>query len=239
MKNNQRNTYRINEAYKTYQTKRCMLNKELIKKSSDDYKTVLNSHHDKKLWNLIDWSGNISNSTTKEHPSIGEMSEYFTALYEPLENDGNINMSESHTYIPLTDDPITMEEMVTTSKQVKKGGFDYPREALQVVLSSLSAVVLLLLNLILYNSLPSKLSVALLSLIPKTGNLRLPTNFRGIQMQPLFANMFDKILSNRLIRWVKVNDEQTAFQKGKGTLDQLFILRIIIELIKYNNMTFI
>ena len=56
-------------------------------------------------------------------------------------------------------------------------------------------------------------------------------------MQPLFANLFDKILSNRLIRWVKVNDEQTAFQKGKGTLDQIFILRIIIELIKYKNMT--
>ena len=132
---------------------------EFIKKSSDDYKTVLNSHDDKELWNLIDWSGNISNSTTKEPPSIGEMSEFFTALYEPLENDGNINMLESHTYIPLTDDPITMEEMVTTSKQVKKGGFDYPREALQVILSSLSAAVLLLLNLIIYNSWPSKLQI--------------------------------------------------------------------------------
>ena len=132
-------------------------------------------------------------------------------------------MLESRTYIPLTDNPITMEEMVTMSKQVKKGGFDYSREALQVVLPSLSAVVLL--------------SVALLSLIPKTGNLRLPTNFRGIQMQPLFANLFDRILSNRLICWVKVNDEQTAFQKGKGTLDQIFILCIIIELIKYKNMT--
>ena len=237
VKNNQSNTVGISEAYKTYQTKRCMLNRELIKKSSDDYKSVLKSHDDKKLWNIIDWPGNVSNSTPKEHPSTAEMSEFFTELYEPLENDGDIKTLESNTYIPLTDDPITMEEIITTSKQMKKGGFDYPREALQVVLSSLSAVVLLLLNLILYNSWPSKLSVSLMPLIPKMGNLRLTTNYRGIQMQPLFANLFDRILSNRLLSWVKINDEQTAFQKRKGTLDQIFILRLIIELIKYKNMT--
>ena len=64
------------------------------------------------------------------------------------------------------------------------------------------------------------------------GNLRLVTNNRGIQMQPLFALLYDRILSLRLIAWAKVNPEQTAFQKGKGTLDQVFTLKIIIALAK-------
>ena len=74
------------------------------------------------------------------------------------------------------------------------------------------------------------MSISLLSSIPKFGNLALPTNYRGIQMQSLLANLYDRILSNRLIQWVKINDEQTAFQKGKSTIDQIFILRIIIAL---------
>ena len=53
-------------------------------------------------------------------------------------------------------------------------------------------------------------------------------------MQPLMANLYDRIITNRLLMWVKVNPEQTAFQKGKGTMDQL---RLIINLIKHHKMT--
>ena len=76
---------------------------------------------------------------------------------------------------------------------------------------------------------------SLLSVIPKVGNLRLPSNYRGIQMQPLLSILYDKILSNRLLLWVKISPEQTAFQKGKGTIDQIFLLRLIVGLAKYYN----
>ena len=54
-------------------------------------------------------------------------------------------------------------------------------------------------------------------------------------MQPLLSNLYDKILSNRLLLWVKISPEQTAFQKGKGTIDQIFLLRLIVGLAKYYN----
>ena len=130
-----------------------------------------------------------------------------------------------------------IDEMTSCAKQLKKDGFDYPIEVITLVICSIPAVILLLLNMILYNSWPSKLCTSLLSLIPKTGDLRLPSNYRGIQIQPLFSSLFDKIISNRLIMWTKVNDEQTAFQKGKGTLNQIFILRCITALAKYNKIT--
>ena len=91
------------------------------------------------------------------------------------------------------------------------------------------------MNTILFTAFPSRLCTSLLSAIPKAGNLRLPENYRGIQMQPMFTNLFDRIICNRLIRLAKINDEQTAFQKGKGTIDQIFLLRTIISIIKENN----
>ena len=56
-------------------------------------------------------------------------------------------------------------------------------------------------------------------------------------MQPMLANLYDRIITNRLLQWVKINPEQTAFQKGKGTMDQIVLLRLIINLIKHHKMT--
>ena len=36
---------------------------------------------------------------------------------------------------------------------------------------------------------------------------------------------------------MKINNEQTAFQKGKSTIDQIFMLRLIIALIKHQKQT--
>ena len=51
-------------------------------------------------------------------------------------------------------------------------------------------------------------------------------------MQPLLGLLYDRIIALRLIAWAKINSEQTAFQKGKGTLDQIFTLRVVIALAK-------
>ena len=227
----------LKDAYSTYRSKRCLLNKDLALKNQKEYKYVIDSNDDRKLWNMIDWSGKVKNSEINEHPSMFEMSDFFTELYEPIHNDGDLNLLESNIYIPLTDDPISIDDVTSCAKQLKKGGFDYPIEVIKLVIRSIPAVSLLLLNMILYNSWPSKLCTSLLALIPKTGDLRLPNNYRGIQIQPLFSSLFDKITSNRLIMWTKVNDEQTAFQKGKGTLNQIFILSCITALAKYNKIT--
>ena len=47
---------------------------------------------------------------------------------------------------------------------------------------------------------------------------------------PLLARLYDKILANRLKLWMRISYEQSAFQKGKSTCDQLFLLNLIISL---------
>ena len=46
-----------------------------------------------------------------------------------------------------------------------------------------------------------------------------------------------RIIASRLVMWNKVSPEQTAFQKGKSTIDQIFLLHIIINLAKLCNVT--
>ena len=99
-------------------------------------------------------------------------------------------------------------------------------------MGTIPACILLLLNAIFYVAYPLKLALSILYAIPKKGNLLLSSNYRGIQVQPLLGLLYDRILANRLIEWAKISDEQTAFQKGKGTLNHIFTLRILMALSK-------
>ena len=91
---------------------------------------------------------------------------------------------------------------------------------------------LMLFNCIFYLYYPLSLACSLLFTIPKKGNLKLPSNFRGIQMLKTLGVLYDRTLSRRLDRWLNVHDEQTGFLKGKSTVTQLFTLRLLIEMSK-------
>ena len=56
-------------------------------------------------------------------------------------------------------------------------------------------------------------------------------------MLPARGALYDRILTNRLNQWIGVEEEQTAFQKGKSTIHQLFTLRILIALAYQSNIT--
>ena len=51
---------------------------------------------------------------------------------------------------------------------------------------------------VVFCAYPLKLTMSLLHAIPKTGNLLLPTNYRRIQMQPMLALLYDRIIASRL-----------------------------------------
>ena len=208
------------------------MNQELFKDIDRKYKAIMDSNDSRKIWSSINWKGDMKQSTPHNHPPIEELSEHFASLYEPIEGDDDIESLHSDVYVPATDDPITTTEMNKASKQIKKGGYDFPVVCLDLLLSTIGPVMLLLMNTILLSRFPIRLCLSLLSAIPKLGNLRLPDNYRGIQMLPLLANLYDRIAGNRILSWATISDEQTAFQKKKGSVDQIFLLRMIISMIK-------
>ena len=220
-------------AYANYQEARNKLNIVTFKHYEDKYKLILEEGDNRKLWSEINWAGKHKDHSNQQIP-IQVVSDYFERLYQPIDINERREMEQlqSATYIPANDDPITSEEIHFAASKMKKGGYDYSLDVLKLLMSCLSPLLLILFNLVFYVSYPLKFGLSVLSTIPKKGNLKLLSNYRGIHMQNLLSLVYDRILANRLILWARIHPEQTAFQKEKSTLNHIFLLRILSILTK-------
>jgi hypothetical protein len=74
---------------------------------------------------------------------------------------------------------------------------------------------------------------ALIVPIHKSGSTEDKGNYRGISLLSCISKIFTSILNNRLQKWAEENDrmfeEQGGFTKGKGTVDQIFILQSLVS----------
>jgi hypothetical protein len=106
-------------------------------------------------------------------------------------------------------------------EKMKNGGYDHRIEMFRIMVRVMSPLILLILNSLFFVAYPDKMAISLLTAIPKKGDLSLVTYYRGIQMLPALAVLHDRVITNRLMAWIKVHDEQSAFQKKRSTVHQL------------------
>ena len=78
---------------------------------------------------------------------------------------------------------------------------------------------------------PSDWRRALLAKIPKKGDPSICDNYRGISLLSVPYKVFCRMLLMRMQEGVekKLRQEQAAFRTGRGTTEQIFILRNILE----------
>ena len=173
------------------------------------------------------------------HPSIDEFKIFFEELYtsDDAEEIEKIRKLESQVNIPLLDNPFSEAEVDDALSSMKKGGFDYNLPIIGMLIGCLSNVLLSMLNFIVFVRYPVQLALSLLSVIPKRCNKKLATNDRGIQMLRAVSSLYDRLIANRLCKWMNVEPEQSAFQKGKSAIIQVFIIRLLIEIAKKMNLT--
>ena len=128
---------------------------------------------------------------------------------------------DSKVYIPLLDDPITERDLNEAMKDGEKGVYDYNVSILNILIINMLPLLTLLLNCLFYISYPLKLARPLLITISKVANLKLPCNFRGIQMLPAIGMLYDRIITKRLERWVDIpetqNNNKTSRKMGRYT----------------------
>ena len=166
--------------------------------------SIIENNDDRSLWNNINWSGNITLIIKHEIPTQ-IMADYFEKLYEPLDSNEGKEIVNQHTdiYIPSTDDPISAgvrRDELTIFKD-EKGDYDYSIDVMKLLMGSLAPAILIFLNTLFYVAYPIKLATSLLFAIPKKGDKKLVSNLRGIQMQPLLAILYDRIIASRLVTW--------------------------------------
>lgn len=85
-------------------------------------------------------------------------------------------------------------------------------------------------NIWLSEQTPEDWKVGLIIKLPKKGDLGDCNNWRGITLLSLTCKIFSKIILKRLQAVDKgLRQEQAGFRKGKSCVDQIFILRQILE----------
>lgn len=228
----------IETSLKQYKICRKALTNEMFEIETDKWNKLVNNTNSKKLWDQIDWKGSTSGNTQK-HPMLDDIANHYQDLYsrdDPTEPQKITNLS-SNTYIPILDDPISQSDISNALKDMKKGGYDYKLPVMQILASTFLPILVLIMNFMFYLHYPVNLACSLLVALPKKGNLLLPKNWRGIQMLPALGVLYDRIIANRLHKWIGVDSEQTAFQKGKSTIHQLFTLRLLIAIAYHTNTT--
>ena len=67
--------------------------------------------------------------------------------------------------------------------------------------------------------------------LPKKGDLTECNNWRGVTLMVVAEKVLDRIIITRIRDGIddKLRQEQAGFRKGRGTTEQIFILRNIIE----------
>ena len=78
--------------------------------------------------------------------------------------------------------------------------------------------------------------------LPKKGDLTNCGNWRGITLMPTAAKVMGKVIIKRISRGVdkKLRKEQAGFRSGRSTIEQIFVLRNIIEQsVKWNASLYI
>ena len=74
--------------------------------------------------------------------------------------------------------------------------------------------------------------------IPKSGNLALTTNYRGISLSAIAAKITNKMLLNRIQPFIDplLRPNQNGFRPKRSTTAHILALRRIIEEVKKNNL---
>jgi len=228
----------INSAQLAYSISCKALTSEILTSETSKWNKVTNSSDSRKLWNRINWKGELNNKPIK-HPMIDDLQGHFQNLYTADDQNEAINIANitSNMHVPILDDPISPNEIDNAVNDMKKGGYDFKLPAIKILTSTFIYIITLLMNCIFFLKYPASLACSLLIALPKKGNLILSRNYRGIQMLPALGVLYDRILTNRLNKWIGIDEEQSAFQKGKSTIHQLFTIRLLIALAYYHNIT--
>ena len=191
------------------------------------------------------WIRNVSGQSSSESipVSLEKMKEHFEQL-NSAQVPGNIQRipeQNGHRHHPLTDSPISMEEVESGVKQLKlhkAPGWDGLVPAIfKLFDSNLTALLKDIFNRVLTTGVyPLAWSIGIIKPIFKNGDENEPGNYRGITLLNVMGKIFTTIIRDRLMDWAEesncLSDVQFGFRQGRRTCDPIFIINSAIQYYK-------
>ena len=199
----------------------------------------------KEYWKMI----RSTKHDTQCNVTQEEFVEYFSKIYNPEDEFYTADPEISNSVKDLMDeeviemfdilnDIISEEEVSNAIKELKRNkasGSDLLiNELFMYAKNELTEYLTMLFNFVFEAGIfPSEWSEGLLIPLHKKGNLNVPSNFRGITLLSILGKIFTRVLNNRLTTWAEdygiYVEAQNGFRKGRGTVDNLFILQQLID----------
>ena len=203
--------------------------------SQPRWKNLIEKNDSGTIWKAINWKGEIS-----ETSSIQPSDEQFKLHFEDLLNtdQGNlpdIDLSDS-PYIPVLDNPFTLLELNSALKELKTGkSYMGICPGLLVRLPMIWLIFFLTLFNVAFQGFkyPVQWTYSKLITLFKSGNKMCCGNYRGISIMDTLAKVYDKLILNRLTLWSSIDKCQAGAQKGRGCIEQIMSLRLLIDLAKF------
>ena len=185
----------------------------------------------------------ILKGNTKEE-RVNKWFEHFSNLFgkEPvlLEDPPEEVKAKILNDIHINDDDFTLDEMKVAKYNLREGKTSGPDNIRPEVLKrcDLDDILLEFANKLLNDNIkPDQWSEIDMPPLPKSGDLSLTANYRGISLSSMVAKLVNKMILNRLQPKIDkhLRPNQNGFRPGRSTTSHILALRRLIEGVKTRN----
>ena len=200
------------------------------------WQKLLSSNDSREVWRAIDWNGSYKTSPdSQESPSDEEFCVHYDKLMNPPVSEPATDWEPpTPNYVPILDDPISpveVDEGIASMKANKAAGVDgISPGVLKLLPAQWIIFFTFLFNLVFQGFYPIQWAVAKVFNIFKKGDKCDPGNYRGIAIMVAIAKLYDIILCRRFLAWYKPLFEQAGAQKKRGCEEQIFVIRLLIDI---------
>jgi hypothetical protein len=198
------------------------------------WKRLIDTGDARTIWRAIGWNGCLNDQSNEQMPSDVEFKTHFESLL--MKNQTMQCNTENCPYVPLLDDEFSPVETERAIKCLKEKSFSGVCAGLFKCLPLHWIIYLTqLFSVIFANALyPDIWTHNPLVVLFKSGLRSDCGNYRGISIMDTAAKLYDNILNSRLSSWIDINKAQAGAQKGRGCIEQILTLRLLMDYAKTN-----
>ena len=194
------------------------------------------------VWKAIGWKGEVAEESI-EGPTDSQFKAHFEELLKPLMEQVNnaIDFDES-PYIPVLDDPFTIEELNCVGRELKtnKSYIGICPMLFSILPPQWMLFFLAIFNWIFcFSSYPFTWCHNKLITLFKSGAKLQCGNYRGISIMNTLSKVYDLLITKRLSVWFSIDKCQAGAQKGRGCVEQILSLRLLIDYAKFKEKLYV
>ena len=224
------------------------LESDCLKVQIEEAELAIHANNTAKAWKIVNTitnrkstpTGKLKGKSPEERKS--QWHKHFHTLLGTADQCPPIGDIE--TILPnvnIVDTAFSLAEVVAARKQVREGKAPGEDGIMPEVLKRINIddIILDFSNKVLLDNVsPEQFSTLNILPIPKSGDLSVTSNYRGIALTSLVAKVINRMLLNRIRPVIdpELRGNQSGFRPGRSTTTQVLALRRIIEGVKKKNL---